>query len=184
MKRSKIEQLPPELKDWLDDALIKNNFSRYEQLAQELKDRGATIGIEADASKSGLHRYGSQLERRLTAIRASTEAAKLIAKAAPDDEDHRSAAVISLIQTELFESIVALQEAEAAEPGERVALLSKAAKNIATLARASVGQKRHEIEVRARVVAAADAAAKVARRGGLSKAGVDAIKREILGITS
>ena len=48
----------------------------------------------------------------------------------------------AMVQTELFEAILALQEAdevgedgEKADPGERVALLSKAAKNIATLTR-------------------------------------------------
>lgn len=183
-RRSKIEQLPPELKGWLDDALVKNNFSRYEQLARELKQRGATLGIAADASKSGLHRYGSNLERRLSAIKASTEAAALIAKSAPDDADLRSAAVISLIQTELFEAIVSLQEAESADAGDRLGLLSKAAKNIATLANASGRQKRHEIEVRAKVQSAADAAARIGKKGGLSKGSIDEIRREILGIAS
>lgn len=181
-KRSKVEQLPDALKDWVRNALVKGNFAGYAALAEELRKHGAELGVVADVSKSGLHRYGAKLERRLAAIKSSTEAAKLIAAQAPDDEDARSSAIISLIQTELFEAIVNLQEAEAAEPGERVALLSKAAKNIATLARASVGQKRHEIEVRSRVRAAADAAAKIGRKGGLSKTGIDEIRREILGI--
>ncbi len=184
MKRSKVEQLPPQLKEWLDDALIKNNFSRYEQLAAELKSRGAELGIQADASKSGLHRYGANLERRINAIRSSTEAATLIAKSAPDDADLRSAAVISLIQTELFEAIVSLQEAESADAGDRLALLSKAAKNISTLANASGRQKKHEIEVRAKVQSAADAAAKIGRKGGLSAGSIEEIRREILGISA
>src|SRR5258708_14170166 len=94
MKRSKIEQLPPELKEWLDDALVKSNFSRYEQLVAELKVRGAELGLTADASKSGLHRYGSNLERKLSAIRASTEAAALIAKSPPDHAHLRPAPLI------------------------------------------------------------------------------------------
>ncbi len=55
----------------------------------------------------------------------------MLTEGAADDQDARSEAVIALIQTELFESIVQLQEAEEGEvdPKERVALLSKVAKN-------------------------------------------------------
>ncbi len=185
MKRSKIEQLPPELKEWLDDALVKSNFSRYEQLVAELKVRGAELGLTADASKSGLHRYGSNLERKLSAIRASTEAAALIAKSAPDDADLRSAAVISLIQTEVFDVLVALQDSESEkDPMKRAKLLSAVAKNVATLSRASVHQKRHEIEIRGKMTAAAERAARIGKKGGLSAGAVDEIRREILGIAS
>ena len=54
-----------------------------------------------------------------------------------------------MVQTELFESIVNLQEAgDIEDPAERIGLLSSAAKNIATLTRASVAQKRWADEVR------------------------------------
>lgn len=143
-QRSKVTQLPREVREWLDSALIEGNFSGYEALEEELKRRGIAIG------KSSIHRYGTNLERRLQAIRASTEAAAAIAKAAPDDEDHRSGAVLSLIQTEIFETIMQLQEAEDADPTERVKLLSAAAKNIATMTRASVTLKRWQSEWRAK----------------------------------
>ena len=46
------------------------------------------------------------------------------------------------MQTELFEAIIELQEAdEETDSGKRVELLSKAAKNIATLARSSVNEE-------------------------------------------
>lgn len=181
-RRSKIAQLPPQLKEWLDEALLRSNFSAYEQLAAELKARGAELGLSADVSKSGLHRYGSNLEKRLAAIKASTEAARLIANSAPDDADQRSAAVISLIQTEVFDVLVALQDLDGADPMKRAKLLATIAKNVATLSRASVGQKKHELEVRARTQAVADKVARLAKKGGMSGATVESIKREILGI--
>lgn len=146
-KRSKITALPAAVKAWLDQALIEGNFAGYAQLEAELRERGHTIG------KSSIHRYGSALERRIGAIKASTEAAAMIADAAPDDEDKRSGAVISMIQSEIFETILKLQEAEDADPAARVKLLSAAAKNIATLTRASVNLKRFQAEVRSRIVA-------------------------------
>lgn len=142
-RRSSVEALPKAVREWLDRALIEGNFSGYETLEAALAERGHQI------SKSAIHRYGQPLQRRLAAIKASTEAARLLTEGAADDQDARSEAVIALVQTELFESIVNLQEASAAEidPGDRIALLSKVAKNIATLARASVNQKKFRLEV-------------------------------------
>lgn len=176
MKRSKITALPPAVKTWLDQSLIDGNFAGYQQLEAELRARGYDIG------KSSIHRYGTNLERKLRAIKASTEAARQIAEAAPDDADLRSGAVISMIQTEVFDVLVALQEATEADPMKRAKLLSTVAKNVATLSRASVNQKKWEVEMRGKVAAAADRAAKVARKGGLTAGAVDSIRREILGI--
>ncbi len=175
---SKIELLPDGVRAELNRQLVARAFSGYEALATWLAEHGFQI------SKSALGRYGQKLERKLDAIRASTEAARSIAEAAPDDSDLRSAAVMSLVQTEIFDVLVNLQEASDQDVDQvtRVKLLSHAAKNIATLSRASVNQKKWQSEVTARVKAVADRAAEVARKGGLSASAVDTIKREILGI--
>lgn len=178
-KRSKVSTLPPDVRAWLDRALAEGNFSGYEQLEKLLAGKGYTIG------KSSLHRYGQQLEQKLAAVKASTEAARAIADAAPDDADLRSAAAMSLVQTEIFNVMVALQEAgEESNPEERLKLMARAAKPLAELSRASVNQKKWEAEVKARIAAAADAAAKIATKGGLSSAAVDEIRRSILGISA
>lgn len=178
-QRSKITQLPAEVRSWLDQALAEKNFAGYQALAAELEERGYAIG------KSSIHRYGTALERRLMAIKASTEAARAIAAAAPDDADQRSAAVISLIQTEVFETLVQLQEADDdGDPVKRAKVLALVAKNVATLSRASVNQKKHEIEIRARVKAAEEAVQKIVQKGGLSKPAQDEIRRKILGIAN
>jgi uncharacterized protein DUF3486 len=185
MKRSKISSYPPELRQWLEAELVRRGFSGYEQLAADLVARSKEVGSLVETSKSSLHRYGTNLERKLSAIRASTEAASLIAKSAPDDADLRSAAVISLIQTEVFDVLVALQDSETEnDPMKRAKLLSTVAKNVATLSRASVNQKRHEMETRGKAQAAADRAAKIGKKGGLSAGAVDEIRREILGIAA
>jgi len=177
-RRSKVLGLPAEVRRWLDAMLADGNFAGYELLAAELKARGYDIG------KSSLHRYGQQLERKLAAVKASTEAARAIAAAAPDDADLRSAAVMSLVQTETFNVLVDLQEAGVADPTDRLKLLSKAAEAIAKLSRAAVNQKKWEAEVSVKVKSAADAAAKIARRGGLTTDAINSIRREILGIST
>lgn len=179
-RRSSISALPDDVRHWLERALTDQNFSGFAALEEALREQGYQI------SKSAIHRYGQKIEKRYAAIKASTEAARLLTEGAADDQDARSEAVIALVQTELFESIINLQEAqdEETDPSARIKLLSAAAKNIATLARASVNQKRFRQEVQARVEAAASAAEKIATKGGLSAESVDALRREILGIAS
>ena len=72
----------------------------------------------------------------------------MIQAQAGDDKDARSEALTALVQTELFEAILALQEADAPEANaeDRVAMLSSAAKNIATLTRSSVNLKKFQAE--------------------------------------
>lgn len=184
-KRSKVDTLPAAVKGWLDKALVSGNFAGYDMLAAELKTRGYDIG------KSSVHRYGSNLERKLAAIKASTEAARIIAESSPDDAGELSGAVMSMIQTEVFNVLVTLQELEQSSGNTeedtdakmaRAKLLSQLAKNVGTLSRASVAQKKHAIEIRGRAEAAADRAEKIAKKGGLSAGAIDNIRREILGI--
>lgn len=147
-KRSKVTQYPPELRKWLDAELIRRGFGDYVQLAKDLKARGA------EASKSGLQRYGSALENKLQAMRDSTEAAILMHKASPDDAGLLGAMTISMAQTGLFNVTLALKELDAlepdADPAKRVALLARVAKAAAELSRAGVSQKKHEIDLRGR----------------------------------
>lgn len=179
-RQSSVQTLPPEVRDWLDKALIAGNFSGYEALEAALAERGHAI------SKSAIHRYGQPLQQRLAAIKASTEAARLITEGAGDDQDARSEAVIALIQTEMFEAIVNLQQAadEDTDPIERMGIMSKVAKNIASLTNASIAQKKFKAEVKARAQEVAEKAAKLAQKGGLTAETVAEIRRSILGIAT
>lgn len=184
-KRSKISTLPAEVRKLFDRMLIDKNFAGYKDIYAQMLELGAKLGVAREdlPGKTALHNYGSALENRLAAIKASTEAAVLIMEAAPDDQDARSGAVISMVQTEIFDTIMQLQESKDAEPVERVKLLSAAAKNIATLTRASVAQKRWMIEMRGKIEAVADSVSKLAKKRGASKETIEAFRAEILGIS-
>ena len=69
--RSSIEQLPEDVRRWLERALTENGFAGYVELEKLLKDKGYSI------SKSAIHRYGQKIEGRLKAIKESAEIAKL-----------------------------------------------------------------------------------------------------------
>ena len=148
-RKSSVSRLPAEIKTYIE-AMLATVAQTLDELIGDLQQR---FPGEAQAgelpSRSALHRYGSKLERRLTAIRASTEAARMIQAHAGDNQDARSEALTALVQTELFEAILSLQEAdEADDPEDRVALLSAAAQNIATLTRSSVNLKKFQAEAR------------------------------------
>lgn len=184
-RESAVSALPREVQDELNRQLIDQNFTGYEDFETWLRNLGYEI------SKSSIHRYGQKIERRMAAIRASTEAAKFITEAAGDDQDARSEAVIALVQTEMFDSLIAIQQAgdddgegEKLSPADRIGLMSGAMKNIASLTRASIAQKEFKTKVQARAQETADKVAKLAKKGGMSAATVEEIKRSILGIAA
>lgn len=179
--RSKISSLPKAVQTWLNDALIEGNFSGYEALSAELEKQGYSIG------KSLIGREALRIARRVERIKTTTEAAKMIAAASPDDEDAKSEAIISITQHELFEALTLLQEATQENAVERLAMITKAGKGIAEVVRASGGSKRFTREARneARKEALSQAAAQavtIARKGGASPELTESIKAGILGI--
>lgn len=180
--RSSIAKQPAQIRSYIEKLLLNSALTLDEKLA----DLQAQFPDEPELpSRSAMHRYGQKLERRLSAIKASTEAAKIIREHAGDREDARSEALMAMIQSELFESIIELQEASEEDmPAEkRIGLLSAAAKNIAALTRSSIGLKKFQEDIR--LAFAKEAAASVEKVGkslGLNTASVDVIKNEILGI--
>ena len=144
-RRSKIDALPPELKAQLERILTDRAHGGYEALSAWLREQGYEI------SKSALHRADQRIQRVMAQIKASAEAARLLAQAAPDEADEHSAAVIRMVQSALFDAMLKVREAEDADPAEQVKLLSSAARAIAEASRASIGQKKWAEEVRARL---------------------------------
>lgn len=167
--RSKVQQLPPDVKAWLDQALVESNFSGYEALSAELEARGYSI------KKSALHAYGQTFEDRLAALRQSSEQAKAVVTAAPDDEGAVNEALMRLVQDHLFKLLMA---------SEGKLDLPKVAKAVAELGRASVVQLKWKAEFKERAESAAAKVEKIAKKGGLNADTVAEIRREILGVAS
>lgn len=185
-RKSTISRLDPQIKAYIE-AMLATGSQTLDELLTDLRERfPAAAHTGSLPSRSAVGRYGQKLERRLSAIRASTEAAKIIQAQAGDNSDARSEALTALIQTELFEAILDLQENDDPDmdPGERVGMLSAAAKNIATLTRSSVGLKQFQAKVLERTQAAAANVEKIAKKGGLSAEASAELRREILGIAA
>ena len=165
-----IPRLPAEVRAWLDQELSARGFGGYEELTAALNERLAAHGMEVSLSMATVGRYGLGLKKRIERIQAATRAAEAIAAAAPDDEAHQSAAVTSLLSTEMFERLMELEESSALDdPGERIELISKAARAHADLTRASIAQKRWAGQIkREALTAAADRVEEAAQSRGLS----------------
>ena len=154
-RKSSIDRLSPDVKAHIERRLAEGRMT-LDELIAELRSRWPEQAAEGELpSRSAVGRYGQKLQQRLAAIKASTEAARMISEHAGDEKDTRSEAVLALIQTEMFDSIISLQEAtgDDVDPAERMGLLSSAAKNIATMTRASIALKKHQAEVAERVAA-------------------------------
>nr|WP_284428131.1 DUF3486 family protein [Acidovorax sp. SUPP2522] len=191
-RKSTVSRLPADIKTYIE-AMLATGAQTLDEMIADLQER---FPGEASAgqlpSRAALHRYGSKLDRRLAAIRASTEAAKIIQAHAGDDQDARSGALTALIQTELFEAILEVQEAaddpeNPIDPAERVGMLSAAAKNIATLTRSSINLKEFQSKVeeatRRKMLAEQQAnLQKIAKSQGMSQEQLDFWIRDFLGV--
>lgn len=155
-RRPKIDSLPADLKTQLERLLLDKTHGGYMALSAWLKDQGFEI------SHAAVHRYDQRLQTVMARIKASTEAARLIAQSAPDEADEHSAAVLRMVQSSLFEAMTRVTEAQDADPADQVKILSQAARAIAEASRASIGQKKWADEVKTKL----DAIEREAGRAG------------------
>lgn len=181
---SKIAQMPAEIRDWLHRAFVERAFGDIVGITEQLNDKLKEAGVAIYVGKSAVGAESQKVKRAQESIKAATEAAKILTDTSRDDGNTRGEAVMALIETEMFECLLAVREAEAQvdDPVARMNSMSKAAKNMAGLSRARVNQAKHRIELEARVQAAADKVAKLAKKGGLDANTVNEIRRNILGI--
>ncbi len=176
-RQTAIDQLSDEDRKWLDEQLFANNFQGYEQLSQQLEKRGYQIG------KSSVQRYGKKIETRLQAVQDSTQAAIYMAEKMPDDAGALTNSVLHMMQTEFFNALTDLQKGEEDyDPMGRMLALSKVGKGMAEISKASINQKKWQVEVKDKAQKAAEAVSNIATKGGLQADTVQEIRRMILGV--
>lgn len=178
--RSSIALLPENVRLALERKLAENGFANYTELTEWLNQQGYQI------SRSAVHRYGQQVERRFASIKASTEAARLIAESASDEHDTRSEALMAMLQTELFDALILIGEMDDRELNalDRFGVMAEGAKKISGLISASTRLKEYQNKVKARAQATADEVEKVVKKGGLSDETAEQIRKQILGVAT
>lgn len=182
---SKIAKLPAHLRKQLHALLAEKSFGSIVEITEQLNAWLKAEGHELTVGKSAVGEESKRLKRAQEAIAATTRAAQLIAESAPDAADHRSAAAMALIQSEVFELLLQVREAsDEQDPEARLAVMSEAALAMSRLSRSRVNQARWAQEVEARVEAAAKAVEKITAKGGLNAAQRAEILQQILGIAA
>jgi hypothetical protein len=165
--------LPKELREQLDKTLIEKAFAGYQSLSDWLAERGFKI------SRSSLQRYGSQFDRRLEAVTIATQQARALAEAEPDREGAMTDALARLVQEKMFAVLVEAEEMDNTQ-------LTRLARAIANLGRATVTQKkwaesmRERLDVQKRT--AVEAVGEMVHAGGLTPEAAARIRSVLLGI--
>lgn len=180
--RSSVELLPEEVRHALERRLADSGFSNYSELTEWLNGQGYEI------SRSAVHRFGQKIERRFASIKASTEAARLIADGAADEGDARSEALMAMLQTELFDALVAIGEIDEEQLSaiDRFGLMAAASKNIAALASASTRLKQYQASLKDKMDKKfAELEAESGKKGsGLDPDTLRRIRQEVYGVMS
>lgn len=178
--RSKVFDLPQELREELNQRLVSSGFQDYEGLTDWLEERGFKV------SRSSVHRYGQDLqeefEEAMGDVRKTTELARAMATDQEDQSGHLIDATARIVQDQLLRIAIAMRKAEE-DPAKAAKQLGSVTRALAEIGRVSLGQKKWAAEVRKEVVQeAAEAAETVARQQGLTSENVSQIKNQILGI--
>lgn len=179
----KIAQLPPDLREWLHQTFVKRAFGSIEAITEELNALMKEAGVAITVGKSAVGAESQRVRRAQEAIRATTEAAKLIAESSADPGDSRSAAAMAIVQAEVFDLLLQIRESEEeADPLVRLGVMNEAALGLSRLSRARVNQAKWQDELDIRTKAAADKVSKLAKKGGMDAKTVAEIRASILGI--
>lgn len=169
-RRSKVMDLPIEVREQLEKRLMSNAFSDYEGLSAWLLDQGYEL------SRSAVHRYGQSFEERVGALRLATEQARVLVEASPDDEGAMGEALMRLAQERMFSLLVEMEvDPESVD-------ITKLVRSISELSRSHVGLKQYQAKVRAGIESAKKALESAARTGGITAETRQVIERELLGI--
>lgn len=171
MNRSKVFELPEEVRSQLDRRLIATGFRNYTELAEWLSAEG--FGI----SRAAIGRYGKTFQEKVEAVQLATNQAKAIVAEIEDDEGAMSEALIRLMQEKAFSLLMKVGEIDVSTID-----LADFGKMVSALTRASVKQKEFMADVRKKTAVVAKSAEKRLKKAGLSPEVVADIKRQILGI--
>jgi len=179
-KRSKVYDLPPELRDELNERLVSTGFQGYAGLADWLAEHGFKV------SRSSVQRYGQDLQEEFDEamgdVRKTTELARAMASEDKDEDGSLIDATARIVQDQLLRISIAMRKAEH-EPETAAKHLSSVTRALADIGRVSLGQKKWARELRQEVAQqAADAAEQSLAGQGMSREAIDSIKRDILGI--
>lgn len=180
---SKIEQLPEEVKSFLDSALRSGRYEQQEIL-DEVNKQVEALGLSEDEkiSKSGLSRHAVKMDKvgkKMREVNAVADA--WVSRLGDKPTGQVGNLLIQMTRTMAFDVALGAQENEDEPPS--LGMLKDLALTVQRLEKASMDSLKREKEIRkAFSEEAANAAEVVAKQAGLTAEAITTIKNEILGI--
>ncbi|MDF1622512.1 MAG: DUF3486 family protein [Pseudohongiella nitratireducens] len=179
---SKLQQLPAEVKAWLDARLVKNGFGNYDDLTAQLNAKLEEHGLEITVSRSGLGIYGKAMKDRIEKITASTQAAKLLNESMDDDGDALGMANVALAQDLIFQ-LMNKYDPDDTENKISVKEISTLFRALGNISRASLPQKQWSKKIREELARKkAEAISQIQAEAGLSDEQFERVRARFLGI--
>ncbi len=186
-RKSKVNLLPQVIRDQLH-AFIRSGDMHQTDIREAINQMIEDAGLPEDAklSRTGLNRYAQKFEGVGERIRQSREVAEVwISKLGQAPTSDVGKLLQEFVRTMAFETSMKLMDEAAEEGAEPISpkALGQLALVVQRIEAASMSSLKVEKEIRsAFAVEAANTAEKVAKTAGLTKEGVELLKREILGI--
>lgn len=186
-RKSKVNQLPQEIKDHMH-ALLRSGSMSQKDIREEINQMIEEFGLPEDdkVSRTGFNKYAQKFEKVGERIRQSREVAEVwISKLGQAPTSDVGKLLQEFVRTMAFETSMKLMDEAAEEGAEPISpkALGQLALVVQRIEAASMSSLKVEKEIRsAFAVEAANTAEKVAKTAGLTKEGVELLKREILGI--
>lgn len=179
---SKIQQLPADVKAWLDSKLVANAFGNYDDLTEQLNTKLEGHQLEMTVSRSGLGIYGKGLKDRIEKIKNSTAAAKLLNETMDDEGDALGMANVALAQDLIFQLMNQYDPDDKDKPisVKEISTLFRALGNVS---RASLPQKQWAKKVREELARKTEeAVSQIQAEAGLSDLQFERVRAKFLGI--
>lgn len=169
---SSITSLPPDVKAWLDQELIRRNFTGYIELSELLAERGYSI------KKSSVGRYGKKFKDAQKKLKQTVEISKALAEVIGDDGGAMAQTLTALMQQE---AIAIIQEGRYASNGIDFTKLMSA---VSQLNRTDLSVKKYAAGVKAKAAEAAKKADKLVQSSGMTAAERRELKKLITEVAS
>ena len=169
--KSTIRRLPPEIRQTID-GLLKAGRT-YDEIVAKLSELDVTV------SRSALGRYGKEFKKvGENMLRAREIASVFVEKLGAAPEGNQGRLITELLQTVVFDKLVAGNSVEA----DDIFKLARAIRDLATSEKISA---ERELKIRKEVAGdAADKLAEAAKREGISAATIKKWRREVLGVAA
>lgn len=169
---SSIATLPSEAKAWLDQELVRRNFTGYIELAELLAEQGYEI------SKSAVGRYGKKFKEEQRELKQTIEMARALSEVYGDDGAEMNQAITALMQQEVMTII---REGKYSEEIKLPQLIQ----GVANLNKSNLATLKFQIEQKARRQALEDAATAVeeaAQQRGMTAQDAQFWREQVLGV--